>query len=245
MGKLDKVLEVATPIAKEAAKETAKLTGKGLKAAGKGIKEAGGKAVANYKETKRDQMEGKIAELNEKFSAGTVLCAFNTGTSWDIKKVNKLGIGIYSKNAEMSKLAKILIDDNNELCYKAYGDYENTIKRYFSVHDRYGNKIGSVNEHSKKFGYPYETVKCKGEKLGILNHKYAFDNTDYIIERIGSMFSPKHFTVHTIMGLLMEIEEVRGQEFIAIADKERMDECALLYMAIDLIWNPKPEPTEA
>ena len=245
MGKLDKVLDVATPIAKEAAKETAKLTGKGIKLAGKGIKEAGSKAVANYKETKRDQLEEKLSALNEKFSEGIVLCAFDTGSPWDKKKVDKLGIGIYAENAKVAKLAKILVDDNNELHYKAYGDYENTIKRYFSIHDRYGNKIGSVNEHSKLFGYPYETVKYKGEKMGNLNHKYIFDNTSYIIERVGTMFSPKHFTVHTIVGLLMEIEEVRGQEFIAIADKKRMDECALLYMAIDLIWRPKPEQGEA
>lgn len=244
MGKLDKIIDIATPLAKDAAIETAKLTGKGLKLAGRGIKEAGSKAVANYKENKAEQINSRYEEMKEQYADGIVFRSYDVTSCSDGKKLADLGLKKYAKDVyglNLSKLAKVIVNQDNEVHYRIYGDYDAEIKRYFAVYEQGAGKIGSVNEHSKIFGRDYETIKYGGTKLGDLFDNYVFSNPDISIERVGPLFSAKHFIVRNIVGVMMEIEEVRGQEFIAIAYPDRMDECILIYTAIDLVCNPKPE----
>ena len=245
MGKLDKVLEVATPVAKEAAKGTAKLTGKGLMLAGKGIKEAGSKAVTNYKENKAEQIDNRFEELKQQYVDGIVFRSYNVESCFDEKKLNNLGLQKYAKpvsSLNISKLAKVIVDPENEVQYRIYGDYYADLKRYFAVFGQGMNKIGSVNEHKKILKLSenfYETIKHGNRTIGELNDLYRFRKSNYSIEHPGSVFDSR-VVVKNPLCTMMEIERVRGQEFIAITDLHFVEECILIYTAIDLIRNPGP-----
>ena len=256
MSKMDKVLEKASPIAKGAAKETIKFTGRSLKKAGKGIKETGSNAIDNYKEKKAAQIGNRIEELKEKYPEGAIIRPYSVEGFSDRKRLEKMGLKKYVKDpglfdvTDLSKLTKVIVNQDNEVQYKIHGDYDAEIKRYFAVLGQGINKIGSVNEHQKLLDRlvdnqnVYETIKYGNAKL-VLYDDYSFDNPSLSIEKLGSSLSESHFIVSNLSGPMMEIDKVRGRELIAIADKSFMDECVMIYVAIDLIRTPSPGMGEA
>lgn len=243
MPKLDKVLEVATPIAKETAKETAKLTGKGLKIAGKGIKTAGKKAVINYKEKKEDQIVTRFEELKEQYPGGIVFRAFDATSSFDGKKLSKLGLEKYAKADKLlniSKLSMVIVDQDNEVQYRLYGDFDAQVKRYFVVYGQGTNRIGSVNEHQKILSLQegaYETIRVGSKKLGDLHDTYQFTNPNILVENAGNI-THTHFVVRNPLCTMMEIEAVRGQDYLTVVDPHFANECIMIYTAIKLIRKP-------
>ena len=184
MGKLDKVLETTAPVAKAAAKGSAKLTGKGLVLAGKGIKVAGGKALDNYKEQKVNQIDNRFQELAEQYPGGVVFSVYNPEHVGDRKKLISLGLKHYAKDPyvfNLSRVAKVIVDQNNNVQYTLHGKYHTELKRVFTVYAQ-GKIIGIVNEHSKWFSHSYETIKCGIHTLGKLFDNYTFSDPEITIE---------------------------------------------------------------
>lgn len=243
MSKLDKVLEITAPVAKETAKETAKLAGKGMKLAGKGIKEAGEKAVTNYKEKKEDQIETRFEELKEQYPGGIVFRAFDATSSFDGRKLSKLGLEKYAKADKLMnipKLSMVIVNQNNEVQYRLYGDFDAQVKRYFVVYGQGTNRIGSVNEHQKILSLQegaYETIRVGSKILGDLHDNYSFTNPNILVENAGTI-THTHFVVSNPLCTMMEIEAVRGHVFIAIADPHFLNECIMIFTAIELIRKP-------
>ena len=126
MGKLDKVLEVATPIAKEAAKGTAKLTGKGLKIAGKGIKKAGETAIDSYKDNKEERVQELIDEIKECYPGCALFSAYDVSV-FNRDKLNNMGGNV--SNYDLNNHIVVFFDESNIMKFKIVEVYDSIFRR--------------------------------------------------------------------------------------------------------------------
>ena len=243
MGKLDKVLNVAAPVAKEAAKGTAKLTGKGIKMAGKGIKKAGDTAIDSYKDSKEEKVQNRIDELKEMYPGCAVLSAYEA-SMFNNKKLNLMGANISS--FDLDKNIIVLFDESNRLQFKIIEIYDSIIRRS-NIYDRHGWKIGNIKPHTKLFSQESESIYHRGNHIFDLNHKYrnGFSIPGLRLQWVGGGLFESDYKIYFNGMVAMEKIKIKDRSLIVVVDPSFLENCILIHAAIHLRSHPKPRDDEA
>lgn len=230
MGKIEKAFEIAAPIAKE----TAKLTGKGLVLAGKGVKKAGEKAAQKKGEIDYEKFQDYLEPLKELYPDSCAFIAYEA-TQFNYHKLNKMGTDL--KLLDIDHTMHFIFDEGENLRYKVDEFYDSFI-RHSVLYDNVG-RVGSVEAHKKLFtSQERESVRLRGRHLFDIDSKQPGGISMDVMKLVE--FNREDYKVLFNNVVVMDVSRFKGKDVIVIADRNRLESCLLIYAAIRLRNHPKP-----
>lgn len=217
---LKKAVKAATPIARYAAGKAAPKAKQAAVNTLGVVAKAGSSAIEKHEEKKIRREQERILEFREKYPG----CAFLY-----IKDM----IREYHLWTSVSGNAFEVYDEWGFLKYALRGG----LRRKLILLDSQHRKIGHVKEEGI-LSPSREAVYWGNNKIydiGVGNFK--FSDPGYYLQGARRKF----FTVFHCGIPIMERTKMRKQELLVIPDPMRTAECLLIYAAVKLIENPKPD----
>ena len=238
MGKLDTILDAATPVAKEAAKESVKLTGKGLKHVGKGLKTAGEKVIDSHNESKEEKVRNRIDELKVLYPGCSVFLAYEASI-FNRGKLNLIGANISDFDLENTVI--VFFDEANRLQFKIIEVYDSIFRRS-SLFNAKGQKIGNIKSHKKLLSQEHESIYHRGNYIFNLDHKYknGFSIPGLALQWGDGSYFDSNYKVYFNGMVAMEKIRMKGRNLVVVVDPSLLENCLLIYAAIHLRSHPRP-----
>ena len=240
MDKLEKVIEVTKPIAKEAAKKAAPVISDAAKKSvpviagaakktGKATVKAGSAVIDGYKRKREEKDQALIEEFKQRYPQCQILLS-------KFDPDNKMG---YRKMINWD-CAYEIYDEYHTPQYRIIGNLESEFaQRRLKLYNNRVDVAGVVVER----GILHSHVSIKWGSDHFMDVKYR--NGYYYFSDSNYYCGGQRYTLKPSLccsgRVLMERSNVKDHELLVIVDPEREEECLLIYAAMKLAISSRPD----